>query len=242
MPRYLSNSTSVSFDFPIYQQTVCQNSRMILACPQDQVLHIYSAYFGIQSATITTLCTTSGSEIPLACYFLNAFNTINATCEYQRSCYLRATINSMAGADMCPRFSKQLFVQYQCVDAKVLAYTINTCQLNPEAPLICPAVSSYGFTVNEQTWCDGAPLSLSCPVGLRLQILCAFYGIHPSLGNACNIGYLSYKPVCYFRSSMTTVNATCGGLNSCAIGNFSSTFLDPCIDVDKALYVQWRCV
>jgi hypothetical protein len=147
----------------------------------------------------------------------------------------------MAGADMCPRFSKQLTVQYQCVDAKVLANTISACNLNTVPPLICPAVSSYPHAVQEQTWCDGASMSLSCATGLRLQILCAFYGVHPTL-NACNIEYLSYKPVCYFRSSMTTVNATCGGLNSCTIGNFTSTFLDPCQDVDKALYVQWRCI
>jgi hypothetical protein len=245
VPTYSTNSTSTSFQYPIYLQTVCQNSRMIIACPTDQVIHIFSAYFGIQSGTTTTTCTTSSQEIPAACYFLNAYNTIKATCESLSSCYLRATVNSMAGADLCPSYQKQLTVQYQCVDTAVLANitkTVDACFPNTTAPLICPATTSYGLSgVSAQTWCDGSSMSIQCASGKNIQILCAFYGLHPSL-SACNVGFLSYQPVCYFKSSMATVNSTCNGLNSCVVGNFSSTFLDPCIDVDKALYVQWRCV
>ena len=114
MPLFLTNSTQTSFSYPIYQQTVCQSSRALIACPASLVIHVYAAYFGIQSATMTSTCTTTGAgEIPLACYFTNAFNTINSTCEYQTSCNLRATVNAMAGADLCPNFQKQLTVQYQ---------------------------------------------------------------------------------------------------------------------------------
>lgn len=245
VPKSLTNSTQLYFDYPIYQQTVCQNSRILIHCPSDLVIHIYAAYFGIQSYTTTTWCTpvNSSYENPAMCYFQNAFDTINSTCEYQTSCYVYATVNAMSGGDICPDYTKQLTVQYQCVDSRVLSSYINACPVNTVAPSICSSTySGLSTTLNQQTWCDNEnSMSITCDTGKKITILCAFYGVHPAL-ESCNIEYLTYKPVCYFSSSQTTVNSTCNGLNSCSLSNFTSTFKDPCIGIDKALFVQWTCV
>jgi hypothetical protein len=246
VPQPLSNSTQTSFQYPILTQTVCQNSRMIIACPENMVIHVYSAYYGIQAQTTTTYCTPFPSgqpELPKACYFLNAFDTINSTCEYKSRCMLRATINSMSGVDLCPLFNKQLTVQYQCVDRYVLEQKINHCDLIKQAPSICPAVLSYSMQpVYEQVRCDGQIMTLECPSGKSIKVLCSFYGIHPSL-NACNIQTLNYRPVCYFSSSSTVVNDACNNFQKCVLNNFSTLFTrDPCADLDKALLVQWTCL
>ena len=179
------------------------------------------------------------TEIPAMCYFTNSFDVINATCEYQRICYLRATPTQIGGGDLCPSYLKQLFVQYQCIDSGFLANNVNQCNVNKTAvPSICS--SALSKVINQQTWCDGSSASISCSAARTIQIQCAFYGIHPSI-TACNIGTLQSRPVCFFASSFAQVKTVCDGLSSCSMSNFSM-FKDPCNGLDKALYVQWKCV
>ena len=57
VPSPLVNSTITYFGYPIYERTICQNGKLVLACSGNQVIHVYSAYFGIQSATTSSTCT-----------------------------------------------------------------------------------------------------------------------------------------------------------------------------------------
>jgi hypothetical protein len=239
VPQRMASSTSTYFGYPIYEQTICQNGKLILACGASQAIHVYAAYFGIQAYTATSTCTANTTEIPAACYFTNSYDIIRATCEYQNSCYLRATPTQVGGGDLCPSYQKQLYVQYQCFDAAFLNSTVSQCVVSTSVPSIC-ATASSGSGSYSQVWCDGTTMSITCAnAAQNINVQCAFYGIHPSV-SSCNIGTLQSRPVCYFASSFTQVKSVCNGLNSCTIGNFSM-FKDPCNGLDKALYVSWTC-
>jgi hypothetical protein len=153
------------------------------------------------------------------------------------NCSLTSTSNSFSMADPCPNYSKQLFIQYQCVDSND-SY-ISQCNKNKTVPLICPKLSSESF-IMEATACDTSfsPLNLTCPSGNKITIVCAFYGLHPAI-KGCALPNVC--PVCYFASSFENVNATCSGKQSCSI-NFLNKFDDPCYGMDKALYVQYKCI
>ena len=92
----------------------------------------------------------------------------------------------------------------------------------------------------EATACDtdNSPLELSCPSGNALQIVCAYYGLHPAL-TKCTLP--SNVPICYFASSFTNVTSICEGQQSCSI-TFLNVFNDPCNGMTKGLYVQYKCV
>ena len=232
--------------FSSQQQIACQNSRIILKCPAGLVLHIYAAYFGIQSSTkISSFCSNSSSSIasntPSMCFYLESFDSINATCEYRNSCYLRATPTQIGSGDLCPNFAKQLFVQYQCMDSGFLANTVNQCIVNSSLTFdVCSVGSSNGL--NEKSWCDTETMALSCSSGTTVSIQCAFYGVHPIFYGSCDLKYLSNGPVCYLSGSSVTssVSSVCNGKRSC--NQTSLTLSDPCNGLNKVLFVQWQCV
>ena len=41
-PMFLTNSTMTSFDYPIYEQVICNGAKMAILCPANLVIHIYS--------------------------------------------------------------------------------------------------------------------------------------------------------------------------------------------------------
>ena len=238
-PTFFTNSTTTNFEYAITQSIVCESGKMALVCGSGYVIHVYSAYFGIQEQT-QSLCAESVGEVPAKCYFPAVYSQIKNACEYQSACSLTATSASFSLSDPCPSYSKQLFIQYQCVDILTLDSTISQCSGNKTVPLICPALSGNSSTL-EATACDTsyAPMNLTCPREKTIKITCAFYGLHPSIIAACSLP--TNVPVCYFSSSFTLVNSTCSGQQSCSI-TFLNSFADPCSGIDKALYVQYTCI
>lgn len=125
-PEYISNSSQLYFGYPISTLILCEDARLILVCPNDLVVHIYAAYFGVQQSTSTSACvdlttTSTGDSLELnaKCYVRQGFDVIQANCEGKSRCDVRATAATMGGPNLCPEISKQVFVQYQCVDSKV---------------------------------------------------------------------------------------------------------------------------
>jgi len=153
--------------------------------------------------------------------------------------------NTVVFSDACPNYiQKQLLIQYQCVSSYGLNSTINQCNsVNSTAPLICPAVSSGVANSNSQTWCQGSTMNITCNTNQTINIICAYYGLHPALSSSCGISSLSPNiPVCYFKSSLTYVTTTCTNKTTCSMTVDSTNFADPCDGQTKGLYVQWSCV
>jgi len=243
MPSFLQNSSESSFGYPIYQQINCNSVRTVLVCPDYTVIHIYSAYFGIQSSTKGPCLSSSTSELPEMCFDPIAFEAINALCEYQQSCVVRPAASSLGiSTNPCSAYPFQLFIQYQCVDQKVLNRTINQCDLKQNVNSICPSVDS-SVELKDQIWCKNDTMNIQCSVNEVIEITCAYYGLEPSLpSSTCSHTNIpSRKPMCYFKSSSNYVNSTCSNNNSCTISNFSQEFTDPCSGFDEVLYVQWKC-
>ena len=178
------------------------------------------------------------SEAPAKCYFPSVYSHVNTSCEYKNTCLITANSKAFLVADPCPTYSKQLFIQYQCMDHMSLNSAIHECYQNKTVPIICPLLSTDGSLL-EATACDtdNAPLSLKCPSGQLIDIVCAFYGLHPSIAS-CVLP--ANVPVCYFASALNNVTVACTGQQACSI-TFLNTFADPCNGMDKALYVQYKC-
>lgn len=142
-PKFATKATQTYFHYPLQQQLVCQGSRLILVCPSPLVIHIHAAYYGIQSATRSSTCTTSSYEIPAKCYLPHTFDIINETCARKPSCQLRAASSTLAdNIDYCPSYQKQLLIQYLCVhDNDYLARAIEQCPINWVVPPICAPVN-----------------------------------------------------------------------------------------------------
>lgn len=139
-PKFATQSTQFYFHYPLQQQLACQGSRLILVCPSPLVIHIHAAYYGIQSATRSSTCTTSSYEIPAKCYLPHTFDIINATCEYKQSCQLKAASSTLAeNMDFCPLYQKQLLIQYMCVHPGDFhtVQAIHQCPINWVVPPIC---------------------------------------------------------------------------------------------------------
>ena len=239
-PEYLNSTQLYSFGYPIYQISICSGGLVNILCFSDTVIHIYAAYFGVQTDTFLPTCFSGSSEYPKECYYANGFNFINSTCENNQTCSFNANIANLG--DGCPIFPKQLFIQYQCVDQYALSSTIYQCTQNSSIPLICPQLNTYALQVNQQTWCEDEVLNITCLNNKTIQILCAFYGIHPVITD-CGIGSLQSIPVCYFKSSFQIISNLCNNLNNCTFDSFQTQFGDPCgiTNVPNVLFVQWKC-
>ena len=240
VPMFL-NETLLSFEYLITQQIGCVGSVLVLTCPVGSVIHIYSAYFGIQMNTYVQACFINSGEQPTMCYLTQSFDYINSTCEYQQICSVAADPDLLG--DACAVYTqKELVVQYQCVDSNVLNTTINQCYKGSSlmAPSICPTLKPGQ---NEQTWCEDSVMNITCENNKKIKILCAFYGLHPSIGSSCSsMSSLAHIPVCYFQSSFSILSSICLDKSSCVMSQFATNFTDPCSGQPKGLFVQWECV
>ncbi len=90
-------------------------------------IHIFSAYFGIQSSTPSQCVAANANGTSSDCFNKVVFDNINATCEGQNSCSLDIRIENFG--DPCFLLDKQLFLQYQCIDSSVSSL-INSCPGN----------------------------------------------------------------------------------------------------------------
>ena len=80
VPTFVT-ANQTSFGYPVMQQVVCLGSSVNLVCPANTVIHIYSAYFGIQSTTFVSTCFITSGEQPAMCYYTSSFSYINSTCK-----------------------------------------------------------------------------------------------------------------------------------------------------------------
>ena len=83
-PKFITLTESYNFDYPINQVIVCLESKLVLKCPQTQVLHIYSAYYGIQADTNTLSCDKKSSFHEI-CYFDLTYSNLTTSCEKKNS-------------------------------------------------------------------------------------------------------------------------------------------------------------
>ena len=90
MPQFLTVERSVAFGYPISQIIICNNAIALLTCPTGQFIHIYSAYYGVQSDTATP-CVVVGSSTPALCFSNYTLNRLNAMCEAKQSCSILVT-------------------------------------------------------------------------------------------------------------------------------------------------------
>ncbi len=168
-------------------------------------------------------------------------------------CQLKAD-RTLLDNDPCPGFIKQLFVQYQCLENYALNSTIEKCDDGLDIPLICPALSGR---MHQTVACDKSLFNISCGNNTnyfnessvsksRIKIECGFYGSHPILEGACEIGN-GIVPVFYFDRSIEYVKKMCDGKSECELSVGSADWVSGVgLDVSgfmikKALYVQWWC-
>lgn len=208
-------------------------------------MHIYGAYYGIQWPTTENSCIQSRRdiELPAMCFFPSSFDKLVARCEFNSSCLIE--INRIAFGDPCPSYTKQFFIQYQCIEKIELSRIQSACSVQQSSyddfSYICPTPTSPGD--QERTWCSNEPtMTIKCSEGQIIEILCGFYGINKSVLKTCSTTNKQNVPTCYFHSSTEIIKSACQNKSECHLANFKHTFTDPCRGFDKALFVRWRCI
>lgn len=94
MPQFLSVERSVASGYPISQAVICNNAITILNCPVGQLIHVYSAYYGVQSDTATA-CVTVSPSAPSLCFSNYTLNRLNSMCEAKQSCSILVTSSNL---------------------------------------------------------------------------------------------------------------------------------------------------
>jgi hypothetical protein len=239
-PEFLTSPISSSFGFPIYEKLTCNRGKVVIKCLNSFVIHILSAYFGVQIKAQNTSCNNQQSleEILTKCFYPNAYTKIAQICEHKNECEIKATPYFFNTQDICPTYTKQLIVQYQCLSSSALNTIKNKCSLNNEMTFVCPEFSQKDHKVNQNTWCsvNNGSIIIKCKQNQTIDVNCSFYGLHPSI-KECSTSKNS--PICYFDNSIRILKKTCNGLQSCSI-QFAS-FADPCVGLDKIFHIQWLC-
>ena len=144
------------------------NSRLQIQCPTSQLIHVFSAYYGLQPATNTNYCAVNSYGGPALCYRPNSFSIVASSCQGRNNCSL--TITSSRFGDLClPYTNNQLMVQYQCVDTAAYS-AISACPINSTALSICPALTDLS-TQSARLWCDPDVMTIQCSAGQVIQIV-----------------------------------------------------------------------
>lgn len=206
----MSLFTLYTFGYPVLQTITCYGSTMQLQCGGSQVIHVYTAYYGIQKDTNLNLCSNEQSQ-QSECFFSDTYTYVTNQCENQISCVLN--VNSLNFGDPCiGSLNKQLLVRYVCVDVPNYDQ-IAQCEQNNQTS-ICPV--NYGSkSFFEQNWCEPSIANVSCPDGKLINILCAFYGIDAS--HKCpNVIYQQAPIVCYSQDSAVKVKSECNNKQNCS--------------------------
>jgi hypothetical protein len=175
------------------------------------------------------------------CVYTNAYSTVVGICEAKQSCLLSADIATFGY--ICSDFESQLFVQYQCVPDYFYDLVIKPCGVDT-VPVALESICPADLSVNEGTWCDGDSLTLTCPIGKVIQIVCSYYGGHPSQQTCVT----QSNVVCYIKNP-TKLALKCNNKTSCSLNGSPDFVYDlikndliPCDEIIKALYIQWKCV
>ena len=245
-PSFISSYDSNFNNFLINENIVCYGSKLNIYCKSNTLIHIYSAYFGIQSLT-NSLCVTNNRlidfEEPTQCFIPYSYDRIVQKCEYKNNCIIESTEIGLNISDPCPDFQsqEQLFVQYQCIESSLFNITLDQCDINTEIPFPC---ALNEMNINEGIWCDnglgnGSILNILCPDDKLITILCSFYGLHSRM-TTCN-EQLNTLPICFYNNTITTLEILCNGKNSCILNDFNLTFMDACSGLSKTLYLKWIC-
>ncbi len=224
------------FGYPILQIIACNDGKIVLNCPKDQFINIYSSYYGIQQNTQTDCTLTSTIESPSICYRSDSFNIIYSLCQNKTSCYLHA--NRAYFGDPCIGFdNKQLFIQYQCVDSSILTI-LNNCPKITKVDSICPSLTSS--SQYQKTWCDISNITLTCFNNKIIKILCAVYGIDPNI-RKCGLYYIGAPTSCNSNSTLTNIKTACNDRTSCSLN--SSKLINICPKAyAPILIIQYECI
>lgn len=186
--------------------------KLSITCPADRTIHIYSAYFGIQSNTPTECVTSNKAGTTSDCFNKVVFDNINTTCEGKQTCSLDIRIENFG--DPCFLLNKQLFIQYQCVNASISSL-INSCTSSQNYGQICSKTTES----NSQYWCNNDNvMRIDCGPGKVIQMSCAFYGIDQSY--QCPGGFYSGAPtVCFSQTTRMNLTSLCNGQQACLVSS-----------------------
>ena len=237
-PSFITINTSFSFGYPIYEHVYFSDSSVSISCPSKLVIHIHSLYYGIQSNT-STFFTQQQTIVPSNCFFNNTFYEITQICEGKNFCFLKLWPEFFG--DPCgPSYSKQLFIQYQCVDTQTLSI-IQKCPLNTKVSSMCPSFKNSTLKF-QLAICEPTSVLIQCPSPYVIQILCGFFGIDPFY--RCSIGnYENAAFYCYFQGFFAKISSKCNNNPKCNLNrNDMDYYGDPCNGKSKMLVLQWQCI
>ncbi|CAF0920424.1 unnamed protein product [Brachionus calyciflorus] len=221
-------------EYPIYEQIACQNSKIVLSCPKELNIFIYSVYYGKQSPTFSQSCNLdrdiNEENSSHECYSLNTYEAIRDMCQNKTSCL----VNTNNLPDVCSSQSKQFYVQYQCMPERDLELKDSRCHrdlnLYQNLTFLC---SNSDNMLKENFVINNTRVNITCENDKKIQIVCAYYGSHPIFNNFNN-------NICYSHRTTEILQILCNSRTSCEIENFQ-IFKNYCSIENIVFYYQFKC-
>ena len=109
--------------------TICKGGRRSVGCPNMELLHVFTAFYGKFSGhDCDDPITAVRDEIP-TCNAKDAAQVVRETCHGQQSCDLYA--EDSLYDNPCPEVMKYLYVSYTCQGKSNLLGSLNSLEHRP---------------------------------------------------------------------------------------------------------------
>eukprot|EP00794_Sanderia_malayensis_P003318 gene3318-3803_t len=232
--------------------TVCRGGRRTIACPELELLHVFTAFYGKMSGhDCDSPVSSTRTQIP-TCSSKNAAQIIRGECHGQQSCDLYG--EDSLYDDPCPGVLKYLFVSYTCQGKSNVLGQLRSIEetiakmpteMTPIGQLAAPRVFEPKQEPDIKTLavCSGKTGNIVCPDLKIIRVHGAFYGKQTE--RDC-LGRLTRDsiPTCFAPYAISTVRDTCQGQQSCDLytepGLYGRSTCGK--KEDKYLSVSYSCV
>ena len=91
---------------------VCEDDKVKLRCPQNYSLHVVSAEFGRQVASVCSHTTQAAGRVSTMCGMESVVRRVREICGSNNMCQFKVTSDTLGA--VCPAVFKYLKVTYLC--------------------------------------------------------------------------------------------------------------------------------
>ncbi|RNA41242.1 rhamnose-binding lectin-like [Brachionus plicatilis] len=164
--------------FPIYDQVICENSRVVLSCPENLKIFIISAFYGHKTLFGANECSFSESESlqpnRTQCFWPSSLRNVKSLCDNRTNCLLNASMNR--SEDVCPGLAKKMLLEYQCMPSEhgenLNQRCMDVIDNANELTFNCGSLNdSFWEIVSNDTWF----VNITCDTGEIISVNCGFY-------------------------------------------------------------------
>lgn len=228
--------------YPIYDQIVCDNSQVVLSCPENLRIFTISSFYGYKNIFGSIECSLSDYDSNklnnTQCFSISSLKEMKNQCDNKTNCLISVYANR--GKDICPNLSKKLIIQYQCMPENEVKQLNDRCMheldKDNELTFSCGSlVDSSLEIVANNSW----SVNITCDIGKKIDFSCGFYGYHPIFKQYLN---QTISQTCFGNHFNDFIKEYCESKNSCFFSSDSLDSSDNCFLEKRILFYKYKCI